>query len=52
MDKFEIDKIEQINPKSWWMKIKWNKKKRLAKKKKIKVAINKASGILEFNQKC
>ncbi|MCT7553091.1 AAA family ATPase [Aliarcobacter butzleri] len=48
--KFEIDKIEQINPKVDEYEELNEIKKRLAKKEKIGVAINKASGILEFNQ--
>ncbi|PUE66834.1 AAA family ATPase [Arcobacter lacus] len=48
--KFEIDKIEQINPKVDEYEELNEIKKRLAKKEKIEVAINKASGILEFNQ--
>ncbi|MFW2555781.1 AAA family ATPase [Aliarcobacter butzleri] len=48
--KFEIDKIEQINPKIDEYEELNEIKKRLAKKEKIEVAINKASGILEFNQ--
>ena len=48
--RFEIDKIEQINP-----SIDENEelklvKKKLAKKEKIELAIKKASGIMEFNQ--
>ncbi|MCT7909813.1 DNA recombination protein RecN [Arcobacter lacus] len=48
--KFEIDKIEQINPKVDEYEELNEIKKRLAKKEKIEVAINKASAILEFNQ--
>lgn len=48
--KFEIDKIEQVNPKIDEYEELNEIKKRLAKKEKIEVAINKASGILEFNQ--
>lgn len=48
--KFEIDKIEQINPKVDEYEELNEIKKRLAKKEKIEIAINKASGILEFNQ--
>ncbi|WP_323596207.1 AAA family ATPase [Aliarcobacter butzleri] len=48
--KFEIDKIEQINPKVDEYEELNEIKKRLAKKEKIEMAINKASAILEFNQ--
>ena len=48
--KFEIDKIEQINPTIDEYEELNLIKKRLAKKEKIEVAIKKASGIMEFNQ--
>ena len=48
--KFEIDKIEQINPSIDEYEELNLIKKRLAKKEKIEVAIKKASGIMEFNQ--
>ena len=47
--KFEIDKIEQINPTIDEYEELNLIKKRLAKKEKIEVAIKKASGIMEFN---
>lgn len=47
--KFEIDKIEQINPTVDEYEELNSLKKRLAKKEKIEVAIKKASGIFEFN---
>jgi DNA repair protein RecN (Recombination protein N) len=47
--RFEIDKIEQINPSIDEYEELNLIKKRLAKKEKIEVAIKKASGILEFN---
>jgi DNA repair protein RecN (Recombination protein N) len=48
--KFEIDKIEQINPSIDEYEELNLLKKRLSKKEKIEVAIKKASGIMEFNQ--
>ncbi|MBU0925747.1 AAA family ATPase [bacterium] len=48
--KFEIDKIEQINPSIDEYEELNLIKKRLSKKEKIEVAIKKASGIMEFNQ--
>ena len=48
--RFEIDKIEQINPTIDEYEELNLIKKRLAKKEKIEVAIKKASGIMEFNQ--
>lgn len=48
--RFEIDKIEQINPSIDEYEELNLVKKRLAKKEKIEVAIKKASGIMEFNQ--
>lgn len=48
--KFEIDKIEQINPTIDEYEELNLIKKRLAKKEKVEVAIKKASGIMEFNQ--
>ena len=47
--KFEIDKIEQINPTIDEYEELNIIKKRLAKKEKVEVAIKKASGIFEFN---
>ena len=47
--KFEIDKIEQINPTIDEYEELNLIKKRLAKKEKIQIAIKKASGIMEFN---
>ena len=47
--KFEIDKIEQINPTIDEYEELNFLKKRLAKKEKIEVAIKKASGIFELN---
>ncbi len=47
--KFEIDKIEQINPSIDEYEELNLIKKRLAKKEKIEIAIKKASGIMEFN---
>ena len=47
--KFEIDKIEQINPTIDEYEELNLIKKKLAKKEKIEVAIKKASGIMEFN---
>ena len=47
--KFEIDKIEQINPTIDEYEELNLIKKRLAKKEKIEIAIKKASGIMEFN---
>ena len=47
--KFEIDKIEQINPTVDEYEELNFLKKRLAKKEKIEVAIKKASGIFELN---
>lgn len=47
--RFEIDKIEQINPSIDEYEELNLIKKRLAKKEKIEVAIKKASGIMEFN---
>ena len=47
--RFEIDKIEQINPTIDEYEELNLIKKRLAKKEKIEVAIKKASGIMEFN---
>jgi DNA repair protein RecN (Recombination protein N) len=47
--KFEIDKIEQINPSVDEYEELNSLKKRLAKKEKIEIAIKKASAILEFN---
>jgi DNA repair protein RecN (Recombination protein N) len=46
--RFEIDKIEQINPSIDEYEELNLIKKRLAKKEKIEVAIKKASGIMEF----
>ena len=46
--KFEIDKIEQINPTIDEYEELSLIKKRLAKKEKIELAIKKASGIMEF----
>lgn len=48
--RFEIDKIEQINPSIDEYEELNLIKKRLAKKEKVEVAIKKASGIMEFNQ--
>ena len=48
--RFEIDKIEQINPTINEYEELNLIKKRLAKKEKVEVAIKKASGIMEFNQ--
>ncbi|PUE64044.1 AAA family ATPase [Arcobacter caeni] len=48
--RFEIDKIEQINPNIDEYEELNLIKKRLAKKEKVEVAIKKASGIMEFNQ--
>ena len=48
--RFEIDKIEQINPSIDEYEELNLVKKRLAKKEKIELAIKKASGIMEFNQ--
>lgn len=48
--KFEIDKIEQINPSIDEYEELNFIKKRLSKKEKIEVAIKKASGIMDFNQ--
>lgn len=48
--RFEIDKIEQINPIIDEYEELNLIKKRLAKKEKVEVAIKKASGIMEFNQ--
>lgn len=48
--RFEIDKIEQINPKIEEYKELSEIKKRLAKKEKIEVAIKKALPILDFNK--
>ena len=48
--RFEIDKIEQINPTIDEYEELNLIKKRLAKKEKVEVAIKKASGIMEFNQ--
>lgn len=48
--KFEIDKIEQINPSIDEYEELNFLKKRLSKKEKIEVAIKKSSGIMEFNQ--
>ena len=48
--KFEIDKIEQINPSVDEYEELNILKKRLSKKEKIEIAIKKASGIMEFNQ--
>ena len=48
--RFEIDKIEQINPSIDEYEELNLIKKRLAKKEKIEVAIKIASGIMEFNQ--
>uniref|UniRef100_UPI004047965B AAA family ATPase n=1 Tax=Aliarcobacter sp. TaxID=2321116 RepID=UPI004047965B len=48
--KFEIDKIEQINPTIDEYEELNLIKKRLSKKEKIEVAIKKASGIMDFNQ--
>ena len=47
--KFEIDKIEQINPSIDEYEELSFMKKRLSKKEKIEVAIKKASGIMNFN---
>lgn len=47
--KFEIDKIEQINPTIDEYEELNSLKKRLAKKEKIELGIKKASGILDFN---
>ena len=47
--KFEIDKIEQINPSIDEYEELSFMKKRLSKKEKIEVAIKKASGIMDFN---
>ena len=47
--KFEIDKIEQINPTIDEYEELSLVKKRLAKKEKIEIAIKKASGIIEFS---
>ncbi len=47
--KFEIDKIEQINPTIDEYEELNLIKKKLAKKEKIEIAIKKASGIMEFN---
>ncbi len=47
--KFEIDKIEQINPTIDEYEELSLVKKRLAKKEKIEIAIKKASGIMEFS---
>ena len=47
--KFEIDKIEQINPTIDEYEELNLIKKRLSKKEKIEVAIKKASGVMEFN---
>ena len=47
--KFEISKIEQINPSIDEYEELNLIKKRLSKKEKIEVAIKKASGIMEFN---
>ena len=48
--KFEIDKIEQINPTIDEYEELNLIKKRLSKKEKIEVAIKKASGVMDFNQ--
>ena len=48
--KFEISKIEQINPSIDEYEELNLIKKRLSKKEKIEIAIKKASGIMEFNQ--
>ena len=48
--KFEINKIEQINPSIDEYSELNLIKKRLSKKEKIEVAMKKASGIMEFNQ--
>lgn len=48
--RFEIDKIEQINPKIEEYEELSEIKKRLAKKEKIEVAIKKALPILDFNK--
>ena len=48
--RFEIDKIEQVNPTIDEYEELNLIKKRLAKKEKIELAIKKASGIMEFNQ--
>jgi DNA repair protein RecN (Recombination protein N) len=48
--KFEINKIEQINPSIDEYEELNFLKKRLSKKEKIEVAIKKSSGIMEFNQ--
>jgi DNA repair protein RecN (Recombination protein N) len=48
--RFEIDKIEQINPSIDEYEELNILKKRLSKKEKIEVAIKKSSGIMEFNQ--
>lgn len=47
--KFEIDKIEQINPSVDEYEELNSLKKKLAKKEKVEVAIKKASPIFEFN---
>ncbi len=47
--KFEIDKIEQINPTIDEYEELSLIKKRLSKKEKIEIAIKKAAGIMEFN---
>jgi len=47
--KFEIDKIEQINPSIDEYEELNSLKKKLAKKEKVEVAIKKASPIFEFN---
>ena len=47
--KFEIDKIEQINPTIDEYEELNIIKKRLSKKEKVEIAIKKASGIFEFN---
>jgi DNA repair protein RecN (Recombination protein N) len=48
--KFEINKIEQINPSIDEYEELNFLKKRLSKKEKIEVAIKKSSGIMDFNQ--
>jgi len=48
--KFEIDKIEQINPSIDEYEELNFIKKRLSKKEKIEIAIKKSSGIMDFNQ--
>ena len=48
--KFEINKIEQINPSIDEYSELNLIKKRLSKKEKIEIAMKKASGIMEFNQ--